>query len=137
MFLFILLLLEQVRQSGRSVPTVSPVSSVNPLPLPRLVSDCLPLKLCSFLYKNEAVFFSCSKMMFLSSGAVSNEYQKQKQRAYLTQSPAARCKRYIVNSDVSLVTITTNTFNNHLYENIQTLTVNSPLKDTSIRRAPL
>ena len=76
-------------------------------------------------------------MMFLSSGAVSNEYQKQKQRAYLTQSPAARCKRYIVNSDVSLVTITTNTFYNHLYGNIQTLTVNSPLKDTSIRRAPL
>ena len=76
-------------------------------------------------------------MMFLSSGAVSNEYKKQKQRAYLTKSPAARCKRYIVNSDVSLVTITTNTFNNHLYENIQALTFNSPLKDTSIRRAPL
>ena len=76
-------------------------------------------------------------MMFLSSGAVSNEYKKQKQRAYLTKSPAARCKRYIVNSDVSLVTITTNTFYNHLYGNIQTLTVNSPLKDTSIRRAPL
>ena len=76
-------------------------------------------------------------MMFLSSGAVSNEYKKQKQRAYLTKSPAARCKRYIVNSDVSLVIITTNTFNNHLYGNIQTLTVNSPLKDRSIRRAPL
>ena len=75
--------------------------------------------------------------MFLASGAVSREYKKQKQRAYLTQSLAARCKRCIVNSDVSLVILTTNTFNYHLYGNTHTAKVKSLLTDTSIRRAPL